>query len=111
MLRFLISLLLLVVVFLSGMIIGIDRGKDQESNIVQQEVEIVPNHIDGETNEHVLSTDSSDTQNEQIINNDILNNDKEVFMTQKVAAFLETGIKGFYELIVNILYQISSLFY
>lgn len=31
--------------------------------------------------------------------------------TEKTASFLETAVKGFYEVVVEILYQISSLFY
>lgn len=31
--------------------------------------------------------------------------------TEKTASFLETAVKGFYEVVVEILYQISALFF
>jgi len=38
-------------------------------------------------------------------------NDGQIHTTQKVASFLEKGVKGFYEIVVEVLYQISSLFF
>lgn len=103
MVRSLILLLLLVGVFLSGILIGIDR-----------EESIYANHISPEANvvmpiEHIEYWEVHEEE-QFLIEEQGLNTEDPEQATQKVAAFLEAGVKGFYEVIVEILFQIASLF-
>lgn len=55
---------------------------------------------------------TEDTVNEAVANQDLhsLNNEP-VHFTEKAASFLEAGVKVFYDIVVQILYQISQLFF
>ena len=95
MLRSFAFLLLLLVIFLTGMLIGIDREKTTHGEGVQTIVE---------SYEFDTASANKGTDDEQVT----LDNPEH--FTQKTASFLEAGVKGFYEIVVEVLYQISLLF-
>lgn len=101
-----IVLLLLIVVFLSGILIGIDREKKAMTIDLQEEMQPF------ETSRQIFQAESIDQfqQNEQLTDRQIPSDAIPQQTTQKMASFLEAGVKGFYEAVVEILYQISSLF-
>lgn len=103
MVRFFIHLLLFVIVFLSGMLFGIDREHAQ-FNIPTNFESINPEKIEEEP--HATSH-----PDDIIIVEESADMDTPVHATQKTASFLEAGVKGFYEVVVDILYQISTLFF
>lgn len=92
-------LLLLAVVFLLGLLIGVDRDNKVENDIQTAadftEVIIKDDIIEEPKESHVILVDASVDSSEHI--------------TQKAASFLESGVKVFYDVIVEVLYQISSL--
>ena len=92
-------ILLLIVVFLAGILIGIDKdGKAEPYQIPMTDLPemhypediIVENQISEVT----------------LIGNEI---DSSNHLTQKAASFIETGVTGFYDIVVEILYQIASV--
>jgi len=100
--RSFIVLLLLIVVFLSGMLIGMDK---KESSLV--------NHlpIEGNVIEQAdWLSESGAYEKQLIVEEEMIEFDFPEQNTQKIAMFLEAGVKGFYEVVVDILFEISSLF-
>lgn len=103
MMRSFIVLLLLIVVFLAGVLIGMERNEggmyvnNNSSEI--NEVEQTDKVIHWEEDEELL-----------MLEKQMLEMESPEQTTQKVATFLEAGVKGFYEVIVEALFQISSLF-
>lgn len=112
MVRSFVSLLLLVIVFLAGMLIGVDRDRDampatnkQEANESIEEMVQLENDVDiTEEDDHLFIED------EQIEEQTARVGQPE-HSTQKIASFLESIVTGFYDIVVEILYQISSLFF
>lgn len=102
MIRSFIVLLLLVVVFLSGMLVGIDR----EKNVTASDPHIMVSKPETPKDNMELEGDTS----EQASVKQELKIEGPEQSTQKMASFLEAGVKGFYEVVVEVLYQISSLF-
>lgn len=103
MVRSFVVLLLLIVVFLTGMLIGIDREQNTYIKNVPAEFNV------SESTEHIAHWDVEDEE-QFIVEEQTLNTKQPEQATQKVASFLEAGVKGFYEIIVEVLYQVSSLF-
>lgn len=101
--RSFVFLLLLVIVFLTGMILGIDRDQNDQSKDREkiEELSLDAEIVDYETrvDEHVIMTEES------------IDMEASPHFTQKLASFLEAAVKGFYEVIVEILYRISTLFF
>lgn len=98
--RSFVVLLMLVIVFLVGMIIGIEREQvtsNEKDDEQVEEISIVSIEHE-EANIPEASTSQEDI-------------DKSLHLTQKTASVLETSIKGFYNIIVEILYQFSKLFF
>lgn len=99
--RSFIVILLLAVFFLTGMLYGMDNndiaindesgqsGSPDQAVVIEEEVETIE------------STSSIDVMDRQ----------EPVHFIQKAASFLEAGVKGFYEVVVQILYQVSQLFF
>ncbi|MFD1363002.1 hypothetical protein [Lentibacillus salinarum] len=97
--RTLVVLLSLGLVFLTGMVIGMD----QENG---------PNASDVNTGETIEQTE----EKQVIIEQQPPNEEPEMpespeHFTQKTAAFLESGVKGFYELVVGVTYQLVQVFF
>ncbi|MEC5422200.1 hypothetical protein QGM71_01665 [Virgibacillus sp. C22-A2] len=100
MVRSFVVLLLLAVFFLTGVLYGMDRGEISLHDEATKEVELVESQELAST-QMVLVEQELDNHNME---------EAEHF-TQKTASFLEAGVKGFYEVIVQILYQVSQLFF
>lgn len=115
MFRNFVLLLLLVIVFLSGIIVGSDKDRAEVSNDDErvEQVEHVSDVLFSSDleNKDVLFIENNVIENEQLNSTDMIYNDGQIHTTQKVASFLEKGVKGFYEIVVEVLYQISSLFF
>lgn len=111
MVRSFVILLLLIVVFLGGMLLGIDREKSAGLNEID-----LPNHTESPIADHQekSAVEKDDNLEKEVILVDNSNNGQVVaspeHATQKIASFLETGVKGFYEVVVEILYHVTSLF-
>lgn len=102
MVRFFITLLLVAVFFLGGVLLGIDRGQLADDD-----------HAEGEVKE-VIVTDTEiddDRSPEQTVQEAPVDIDEPNHFTQKVASFLGTVLKGFYEMVVMIFYQIAEQFF
>ncbi|MBM7597911.1 hypothetical protein JOC34_000268 [Virgibacillus halotolerans] len=108
MIRSFIVVLLLAVFFLSGTLYGMDRGEGAEKNEALSSLKTSDDQQDN------LETTAATTELEEMEKIEKLRaeemNEPEHF-TVKTASFLETAVKGFYEVVVEILYQISSLFF
>src|SRR5690625_139778 len=104
MVRSFVYLLLLIVVFLTGMLLGIDRDRDMVSSPEASESMPAASASDFGTDD-----DSSfDESNQVEVANQI---EPKAHFTQKAASFLEGGVKGFYEVVVKIFYQTSRFFF
>jgi len=106
MLRSFIVFLMLIVVFLGGMLVGIDRGQIVVNHDDKQEVD-----ISAEQNENKQTEDKKRIVKVEENDEYLTDSDEPMHLTQKTASLLEAGVKGFYEVVVQILYQISQLFY
>jgi len=100
--RSFIVLLLLVVVFLTGMLIGMEKKEGRYANHLSSEEHVI------DQTEKLKEWDVYDEQ--PMIEEQMLAFEAPEQTTQKVATLLETGVKGFYEIVVDLLFQISSLF-
>lgn len=65
-------------------------------------------HFEEEKEEEVIIVNESPEQEEE---EDMAENASALSMTQKTASVLEMGVKGFYEMVVDVLYQIAQLFF
>jgi|SRR5690625_4805454 len=101
MIRSFIVLLLLAVFFLSGMLYGIDRESSTEpSSVTEDQLE---------TGLEESSFSSHENKN-LVANSEILESSEQNF-TQQIASFLEAGVKGIYDVIVHMLYQVAQIFF
>jgi biopolymer transport protein ExbD len=109
--KFVSVLLLLVVCFLVGTLVGIEHnGKSilpVSTNATNTEEKV--------STPEVKQTANQKTQETEIVNQQTVAEELSASSTdhlsQKTASFLEVIVQGFYDLIVQILYQISQLFY
>lgn len=111
MFKFISVLLLLVVCFLIGTIVGIDQHEQvllpDSSNLEEQlGVVEVPSENSQKVNQQVQT---NEVVNQEAIAQELATNNDH--LSQKTASFLEVIVKGFYDMIVQILYQISQLFF
>lgn len=103
MVRSFIVFLMLLVVFLAGMLLGGERGQYASGTAEMEQLQ--ERNWDGQ---------STEEQNEQKIEMEetyLGEPEDNPHLTQKAASALETGVRGFYDLVVQTLYQISSLFF
>ncbi|HLS20948.1 MAG TPA: hypothetical protein VK056_04685 [Bacillota bacterium] len=99
MVRFFFYILILTIVFLVGMVIGLER--EESERYVSDEIEASDEFFDEKTFEQ-LSANNIEEQPLSLVENERL--------LSKLASFSETIVLGFYQVIVKILYQISKLF-
>lgn len=99
MIRLLFYTLILTIVFLIGMVIGLER--EESSPPAPNEMEVEDEFFDERTFEQ-LSTNSVEEQSLSLVENERL--------LSKFASLCETIVLSFYQVIVQILYQISKLF-
>lgn len=103
--RSLIVVLLLAVCFLTGVVYGNDK-QAEESTPQQTEMKVDVK----EAKDEVLQTKTtSDTT--EVITEEKINTNGPSPVTEKTASILEAGVSGFYEVVVEILYQVSQLFF
>ncbi|MGM8364634.1 hypothetical protein ACLIBG_04025 [Virgibacillus sp. W0181] len=99
MVRAFIVILLFALFFLSGMVFGIDQNKqsaDKNVEVVEKEEE--------------LMDDTPIIVEELVPEQAAVITGQEHFI-QKVASFLEKGVRAFYELVVHVMYQFTKLFF
>lgn len=89
--RFIIFFLLFIVIFLGGMIVGINQHSEETELLIDDEVEVIEE----------IEIDQTLYMNEE-------GNHK--LFTQKFAFISERVISGFYEVLVSILYNIAKIF-
>ncbi|GGJ83497.1 hypothetical protein GCM10007063_02500 [Lentibacillus kapialis] len=101
--RSLVILLSLVVFFLTGLTIGMDRtheendssGDIHESAVQKEEKIIVEKNVaKGDSEGQMLKSPKNSEH-----------------FTYKIASFLESSVKGFYELVVSAAYQLVQVFF
>lgn len=100
MIRTLAGLLLLLAVFFTGLVLGIKQD-DKISDPLPREINYPSEEI---VDQEVFSA------NNLVENTDPLEAEVPIHTTQKTASFLEKGVNGFYNIVINVMYQISSLF-
>ncbi|WP_099158560.1 hypothetical protein [Virgibacillus ndiopensis] len=105
MIRSFIVLLLLAVFFLTGMLLGIDRGQNVDGSPNDKIEEIVVKTPKEDT---TIKNKENLTEN---VSDQTISVESSPHFTQKMASFLETGIKWFYDMVVLIVYQIAELFF
>ncbi|MFC4022739.1 hypothetical protein ACFOUV_02770 [Oceanobacillus longus] len=99
MMRLFVVLLLLAVFFLSGTVFGMNQDSpsvlemNEETNIQEDPVPVAEKEIVSVSSQPGLNETSS-IQN-----------------TQKTASVLEAGVKGFFEILMALMYQIAQLFF
>lgn len=95
--RSLVFILILALVFMAGILSGIDRDKEvsHDSEHTTKQAEITSPETHGNDSEEISFIGATAEPKEHI--------------THKAAAFLESGVKVFYDVIVEALFQISSL--
>ncbi|WP_188453606.1 hypothetical protein [Virgibacillus oceani] len=108
MVRSFIILLLLAVFFLTGMLLGIDRGQNADGSSSGSENKI--EEIVVKTPKEVTTIENNEASLEKVSDQTISAESSPQF-TQKMASILETGIKWFYDMVVLIVYQIAELFF
>ncbi|MEN2465033.1 hypothetical protein [Ornithinibacillus sp. FSL M8-0202] len=110
MFKFISVVLLLVICFLVGAIVGVDHtGKQVPATDTRTGSEVV------EASSQIQQTTNDKSENPEIVNQTTITEELSVSnpdqLSQKTASFLEVVVQGFYDLVVEILYQISQLFF
>jgi len=113
MIRSFVSLLLLVIVFLVGMLIGVDREQDTlPADNIQEEQEFNKEMVQLENDADITTEDEDHLFIEdEEMEEQTASVDQSEHSTLKIASFLESIVTGFYNIVVDILYQVSSLFF
>ncbi|SFA70078.1 hypothetical protein SAMN04488072_101100 [Lentibacillus halodurans] len=101
--RTVIILLSLALFFLTGLIIGMDRSNQE--NEAYSDVEEVIEETGEASEKQVLIKDQESTDKQLAVP------ESPEHFTHKAASFLESGVKGFYELIVSVTYQLIQVFF
>ncbi|MFS0672866.1 hypothetical protein [Ornithinibacillus sp. 179-J 7C1 HS] len=111
MFKFISVMLLLVICFLVGAIVGIDHTGQSifstEPNATTTEVVETSNEVKHTANEN---PNAPEVVNQQTITEELQATNSD-HLSQKTASFIEVIVQGFYDVIVEILYQISQLFF
>ncbi|WP_121615065.1 hypothetical protein [Virgibacillus halodenitrificans] len=110
MVRSIIVLLLFAIFFLTGTLYGMDHAQPMEG---EGEREIQNNAVETKKTkkEHEANTQEVIYQNPKAVSTEQVDVAEPVSFVQKAAAFLEAVVKGFYEVLVQLLYQVSKLFF
>ncbi|AXI09508.1 hypothetical protein CUC15_11510 [Oceanobacillus zhaokaii] len=103
MVRTFIIILLLAVFFLAGIQYGTDRNLNI-ANVATTE------NTDLTLTEQAPIVTEAEVVSEMTTGN-IIEADKQEHLIPKLASFLEGAVKGFYEIVVEILYQIAQVFF
>src|SRR5699024_2809808 len=106
--RFISIILLLSVFCLIGMVFGMNQDMTTKQ---------APNNFDKQIQEHISTAEDVYYDEEeikemnQIDNMHVMDTSASLSVTQKTASIIDIGVKGFYEIVVGILYQIAQLFF
>ncbi|PAV29010.1 hypothetical protein CIL05_13600 [Virgibacillus profundi] len=113
MVRSFIVLLLFALFFLTGMLYGMDKENNTATDDSVETIESVDSVKNEEKQIEIVEVDGEPVQAEEVIvnSNKPELDDQPIHITEKTASFLEAGVKGFYEVVVQILHQISQLFF
>lgn len=111
--RFFIIVLLLVIFFLSGALYGMNQDsfvmdRKPEHSIVSENPSTIPAKVEEEENTELKE---EGTATVETVDKDILAVNNKAQATNKAASFLETSVQGFYEVVVQILYEIANIFF
>lgn len=113
--RTLVVLLLLIVCFLGGALFGINKNELSMFTKADGEVGVIEHTAvqerQDETNSNKANEDAPSVEQQDHIQATVPGIDGPENTTQKTASMLETVIKGFYDLVVEILYQFSEVFF
>lgn len=91
---------------MSGMMFGADRDRPEYTAPEIRSVDVI------ETDRENVEVVKTSTGNESVVTEKAeYKQDTSTHFTQKMASFIEGIVKGFYEIIVQLLYQIVQLFY
>ncbi|MFB4166529.1 hypothetical protein [Virgibacillus sp. JSM 102003] len=99
--RSLVVLLLLALFFLVGIVVGLDRGENENNPIQNTENTITQEKAD---EKQVVAVEKTTSE-------DIMKAEAPEHFTQKTATFLEASVQGFYEIVVEVIYQIVQVFF
>lgn len=106
--RFFNVILLIAVFFLIGMLFGINKDNTEQQIASSMFQEDLPE-------EKRFSENSDEIQDisemSEVNDEDIMETSVPLTITQKTASVIEMGVKGFYEIVVGILYQVAQLFF
>lgn len=103
MFRLITILLMLAICFLGGMLYGVDHKKSTQPEVPHHSIDIQP-EIKSPSN-----TDSAKVQQTAVEQQP--SPAREQLLTEKTASILEAGMKGFFEIIVQLMYQFAKLFF
>ncbi|CDQ39598.1 MULTISPECIES: hypothetical protein [Virgibacillus] len=105
--RTLIVLLLLAVCFLTGVVYG---NGHTEKNTDDIEMASLPSEANSDSNQPESEEVVQRTTNKTTADGTV-ETDGPSPVTEKTASIIEAGVTGLYEVIVEVLYQISQLFF
>ncbi|RDW19246.1 hypothetical protein CWR48_09385 [Oceanobacillus arenosus] len=103
MVRTFIVILLLAVFFLAGTLYGTDR------NLITMNNETTENIEQTTIKQEPIVTESEVVS--EVVTGNIMEMGKQDHLIPKVASFLEGAVTGFYEIVVEVLYQIAQIFF
>ncbi|GGA68788.1 hypothetical protein [Ornithinibacillus halotolerans] len=109
MFKYISVILLLVIVFLVGTIIGAEHKGESILPTFKEE------NTTEKVTEEVTHTANTTEQKQEVVNEQMiaqeLSMSNQDHLSQKTASFFEVIVQGFYDILVEILYQISQLFF
>lgn len=109
--RAFVLLLMLIIVFLTGMLFGVKKTQTistQTTKNSSAEIEQSSPETNQEDNRQEKQTKPK--QEKQSDSNTDQKDDDQYF-THKTASFLEKGVKGFYNIVVEVMYGLSKVFF
>lgn len=110
--RYFIVILLLVIFFLSGALYGMNKDSFVvKRNSENYTVSETPTTIPTIAKEEPTNAEDKDSVTIETVDKDILAVNEKAQATNKAASFLETSVQGFYEIVVQILYEIANIFF
>ncbi|RHW33135.1 hypothetical protein [Oceanobacillus profundus] len=102
--RFILILLLLAVFFLSGIVYGMNKEAPQTAEENDAVVEVIEDTEEQASTAETVTIPVSQPMADA-------GKDTAVQYTQNAASILGAGVKGFFELLMQVLYQTAQLFF
>lgn len=106
MVRSFVFMLILLIVFLCGIVVGIERETkdDLSASPISEQVQV-------EEKQEITEADENASKNPVWQMEELKDVDESPLFVEKVAGILETVVTTFYEIIVELLYQIAKIFF